>query len=186
MTARTRLICLGAAVAAMSAVTLAQATVTPIPSGNYYEDCPTGVDPDGVALQGDNADDVITGTPNKDLLKGGGGDDTISGLGDDDCLFGQDEKDDITGAGGDDLVKGNKGADTIAGDADDDTVKGSKGPDEVVGGSGKDTLAGGKADDLIKAADGEKDKINCGPQFDTAKVDPIDKVNRNCEKVQVQ
>jgi len=32
-----------------------------------------------VALQGDDADDVIIGTPDRDLIRGGGGNDRIRG-----------------------------------------------------------------------------------------------------------
>src|SRR5687767_182639 len=81
-------------------VAIATAAVTPIAPGDYNEGCSPQ---DGLALQGDGADDTMIGTPQSDLLRGGGGEDTISGLGDDDCLLGQDDPDDIEGDEGEDL-----------------------------------------------------------------------------------
>jgi hypothetical protein len=43
---------------------------------------------------------------------------------------------------------------------------------------------GGK--DKMKAADGFKDKVNCGGGKDKATVDAIDKVSKNCETVKVK
>ena len=51
------------------------------------------------------------------------------------------------------------------------------------GGKGIDTLKGGPGNDTIKAADGKKDKVDCGPgKKDTAVVDQKDSV-KNCEIV---
>jgi Ca2+-binding RTX toxin-like protein len=57
----------------------AEGEVTPLPPGSAaYYSCPEQID--GAALGGDDADDVLVGTPQSDLLVGGGGNDTISGL----------------------------------------------------------------------------------------------------------
>src|SRR6185503_17628385 len=63
----------------------AEAAVTPIPPTEY----PPGCDPNGLALQGDAANDFIDGTAQRDLLRGGDGKDIIRGFGDSDCLDGQ-------------------------------------------------------------------------------------------------
>ena len=73
-----RMSLLGAAAvvaAGLGVTAVSMAAVTPIPPDDYTA-CPTGP---GVALQGDGADDTITGTDDRDLLKGGGGNDTITG-----------------------------------------------------------------------------------------------------------
>ena len=151
---------------ALVVAAVANAAVTPLPADPndpYYQElCPQGVD--GVALQGDDANDQIVGTERNDLLLGGGGDDRIDGLGGDDCLDGEDGKDKVFGGTGDDLIDGANGHDRLRGGADADLIR------------------GGVGDDDIRAANGAKDHIDCGPGDDTATVDNKDKV-RHCETV---
>src|SRR6478752_7353343 len=73
------------AIAMVFSAATAYAAVTPIPPADY----PPGCDPDGLALQGDAANDSMDGTPQRDLLRGGDGIDEIRGFGDSDCLAGQ-------------------------------------------------------------------------------------------------
>ena len=49
---------------------------------------------------------------------------------------------------------------------------------------GEDKTKGLKATklDLIRAIDGARDKVDCGPGVDRAKVDGIDRI-KNCEKL---
>ena len=62
------------------------------------------------------------------------------------------------------------------------TLTGSAGPDVMTqaGASAGDVLNGGPGDDTIDALDGEADTVDCGSDFDSAKVDPIDHLV-NCE-----
>ena len=65
-----------------------------------------------------------------------------------------------------------------------DGVYGGVGDDgELVGGGGTDDISGGWGDDLIRSRDGVEDFVSCGPNEDTAFVDPEDKVAPGCEHV---
>jgi Tol biopolymer transport system component len=100
----------------------------------------------------------IVGTSGPDYLAGGGWDDTILGLG---------------------------GNDTLLGGAGDDRIYGGAGNDVITGGAGADTIFGGPGSDTIYAADGERDVIDCGDGRDRVVADSFDKVNKNCEVVQI-
>ena len=66
-------------------------------------------------ITGTDGDDVLTGTPRRDVICGLGGDDTIAGLDGRDRLFGGGGADTITGGAGRDVLKGGRGADTLDG-----------------------------------------------------------------------
>ena len=97
----------------------------------------------------------IVGTPGNDYLPGGGFDDVIYGMG---------------------------GNDTLLGGAGDDRIYGGDGNDIITGGPGADQLYGGPGSDTIYAADGERDRVDCGPGKDRAVVDSADKTV-GCEVV---
>lgn len=80
----------------------------------------------------------------------------------------------VFGGGGDDRIRGHVGRDTFDGEGGDDTITLFKGNDKAFGGSGKD---------LIRAANGDRDKVRCGPGRDKAIVDPRDDVS-GCETVE--
>ena len=42
---------------------------------------------------------------------------------------------------------------------------------------------GGRGDDYIRAVDGSKDDISCGPGSDRARANPGDNVQEGCEKI---
>ena len=155
-------------------------------------------------------DETLSGTPETDLMIGGAANDTLNGLAATDCVFGGDGDDTANGDEGADLVTGDAGNDTATGGAGKDNVdggdgkdrlkgkggkdkvKGGDGKDKVAGGAGKDRIKGGNAKDEIKGNGGKDkinsidrtaDKVNCGGGKDTAKVDSIDRVSRNCEVV---
>jgi Ca2+-binding RTX toxin-like protein len=88
----------------------------------------------------------------------------------------------LAGGGHDDVILGNGGNDTILGGAGDDRIDGGPGNDIITGGSGADRLLGGSGSDTIRAADGERDVVDCGDGRDRAVVDAFDKVT-NCEVV---
>src|SRR6476646_5004969 len=118
MTKRLSILAFAGALGLLAAASLATAHVTPIPNGPppYYPEASCqGQPPDGVALQGDNANDTINGTNQRDLLRGGGGNDTLNGQGANDCLYGQRGKDRASGGNGDDEIFGNGGRDIVNG-----------------------------------------------------------------------
>ena len=89
----------------------------------------------------------------------------------------------LAGGGHDDVILGNGGNDTLLGGAGDDRINGGAGNDIINGGSGADRLLGGAGSDTIKAADGERDVVDCGAGQDRAVVDSFDKTT-NCEVVE--
>ena len=140
----------------------------PPPPTDYYQNDCSGFDITGISVQGDNNNNVITGTPNNDLLRGGGGDDNISGLPGDDCINGQPGNDVMTGAEGNDTILGEDGNDNADGGPDNDTMTmgneadtavGGTGNDSITGDSGADTLNGNDDNDLLKGF-GDNDKIS--------------------------
>jgi hypothetical protein len=89
----------------------------------------------------------------------------------------------LAGGGHDDVILGNGGNDTLLGGAGDDRINGGAGNDIINGGSGADSLVGGPGSDTIKAADGERDVVDCGRGRDRAVVDSFDKTT-DCEVVE--
>jgi len=121
------------------------------------------------------------------MLLGGGGvalAATIDGTSGPDDLVGTDRADTIHGGGGMDYVSGLLASDLLYGGAGNDTVLGREGNDTIYGNPGSDTLFGNLGKDTINSVgDREEDVVNCGPGNDTAYVDEIDRVNKNCETV---
>ena len=76
-------------------------------------------------------------------------------------------------------------ADLLYAGAGNDTVVGREGNDRIYGNTGSDTLFGNESNDTINSAgDGVKDVVKCGiGKNDTAYVDEIDWVKKNCENV---
>jgi Ca2+-binding RTX toxin-like protein len=63
-------------------------------------------------------------------------------------------------------------------------VLGREGNDSIYGNPGSDTLFGNLGKDTINSfGDRGEDVVNCGAGDDTAFVDRIDRVNKNCETV---
>lgn len=86
----------------------------------------------------------------------------------------------LFGERGDDRLLGHAGPDRLEGGIGSDLARGFTGPDKIVGGPGQDRLEGRADRDEIDAADGAKDTVRCGPDEDTALVDPVDRVS-GCE-----
>jgi hypothetical protein len=89
-------------------------------------------------------------------------------------------------------IKGNDRPNTLAGTPDADTIYGYGGADRIHAWGGGDTLRlgggsdkghGGRGDDYIRAVDGSKDDISCGPGSDRTRANPGDNVAGDCEKV---
>ncbi len=91
-----------------------------------------------------------------------------------------------------DSIKGNDRSNNLVGTPDSDTIYGYGGADRIHAwggndtlrlGTGKDYSEGGRGDDRIRAVDGSKDDIYCGPGSDRTRANPGDKVAGGCEKV---
>jgi len=108
---------------------------------------------------------------------------TITGTNGPDRLVGTPNKDRISGLGGADYLAGRQSADEIYGNRGRDEVRAGNGRDRVFGGRDPDQLYGGGGNDTMNAKDGYEDAVNCGLGTDTAYVDRIDRVNRDCENV---
>jgi hypothetical protein len=63
----------------------------------------------------------------------------------------------------------------VVGTREDDRIRGTDDPDRIIGRDGDDRLT--------SRGDDEADAVRCGPGNDVARVDRIDRVARNCEKV---
>jgi Ca2+-binding RTX toxin-like protein len=113
---------------------------------------------------GTGRNDRLNGTRAGDRLFGLGGNDVLNGLAGADCLL------------------GGRGNDRLSGGSANDVLSGDAGNDRLTGGRGKNTYRGGSGRDTIRAANRVREKIDCGPGRDTARVDRKDKVRR-CERV---
>ena len=130
----------------------------------------------GDRIKGKAGDDLICGGRGKDRLRGGRGRDEA---------WGSKGRDRIGGGHGKDKITGGRGKDRLRGGRDGDMARGGERRDKISGGRGKDRLRGGTGGDRIWAVDGVKDRISCGRGDDTVKIDPSDRVSRNCESVTV-
>lgn len=144
---------------------------------------------------GIGGDDCLYGQVGNDKVEGGPGDDNANGDRDDDIVRGDGGSDSVRGQNGNDRVYGGPGDDArVTGGAGDDYVSGGEGTDFVKGDGGNDViLLGGDSDfvhagggaDVINAADHDADNIICGTGKDVANVDPEDKVDKDCNTVNV-
>jgi hypothetical protein len=89
-------------------------------------------------------------------------------------------------------IKGNDKPNTLAGTPDADTIYGYGGADRIDAWGGDDTLRlgegsdegrAGHGDDYVRAVDGSKDDIYCGPGADRTTANPGDNVAGGCEKI---
>jgi dienelactone hydrolase len=124
----------------------------------------------------------------------GGGDCVLSQLGTDakdtaetlppsgagDAIRGRGGDDSLRGGDGNDCLYGNAGSDKLAGDAGKDRLKGGKDDDRLSGGAGRDVIGGGPGADTIRARDGARDRIRCGPGKDEVIADRKDKLGAGC------
>ena len=124
---------------------------------------------DVMAIGGGHGDDTMKGTGARNVFGGGPGNDVLDGAGGDDHLVGAAGNDQLTGGDGQDLLGGEDG---------DDTLDGGSGVDRYYGDSVSACIAyscpSGRDD--IRARDGEREEINCGPGTDTTELDPFDVV----------
>lgn len=136
--------------------------------------------------------DRISGWSRHDLICGLLGSDVLFGLGGDDVLYGDAcpagshrtaSAAKRSSRGGNDKLHGGRGADRLYGGPGKDLLDGGPGNDLLVGGKGRDVFKGGPGNDRIRAADGTRERIDCGRGGkDHARVDRRDRV-RGCEHV---
>jgi Ca2+-binding RTX toxin-like protein len=147
-------------------------------------------------LVGDAQANVLAGLNGRDTIDGGLGDDTISGgRGRDvadyssrttgvDASVGRgggegSETDRFSGIEG---IRGGSGDDNLTGRKKKrDHLVGGPGADTLRGKTGKDRLFGNAGRDRLDAADGQKDRANCGSGRDQFWADDKDKL-RGCER----
>ena len=79
-------------------------------------------------------------------------------------------------------IVGRPGADRLRGTRKADVIVAGPGNDVVNGGPGNDVAYGGPGNDTIFSRDGDRDTLDCGPGYDTAIVDTIERT-RHCEIV---
>jgi Domain of unknown function DUF11/RTX calcium-binding nonapeptide repeat (4 copies) len=88
----------------------------------------------------------------------------------------------LTGTAVGDTLYGLDGNDVLLGLGGNDVLFGGRGDDLLVGGPGRDRLYGGPGSDTLRARDGVRDVVDCGPGRDTATVDRIDRLS-GCERI---
>jgi Ca2+-binding RTX toxin-like protein len=146
--------------------------------------CPGG----GLDCSGTNGDDRIKGTDGDEFIYGLGGSDTIDGNGGSDVLVGDDNVD--RSMDGNDKLDGGPGDDGLHGYGGSDTFVGGSGADIIDAGDGEsqgsqNTVRAGSGDDDVYSVNGVPDSIDCGTgseiRGDSAVVDGLDKVAKNCE-----
>jgi Ca2+-binding RTX toxin-like protein len=144
--------------------------------------CP---DPAAPAINGSDGGDVLTGTAGSDRIFRFDGDDEITGAAGDDCVLGGHGLDLIQGALGNDLLRGEEGPDDVSGGHGDDLLRGGSGVDWLPGGLGADRIEGRddiEGDDVINAANGVRERADCGAGRDRVRADREDRL-RDCERV---
>ncbi|HEX2129693.1 MAG TPA: hypothetical protein VHF58_10805 [Solirubrobacterales bacterium] len=94
------------------------------------------------SIVGTRGNDVLVGTPRRDVIAARGGNDVVRGL---------DRRDIVCGGGGRDTLKGNAGNDKLKGGRGRDTLRGGRGSDKLSGGGGNDRCFGGRGDDVEKS-----------------------------------
>ena len=126
-----------------------------------------------------------------DRLHGGDGNDKLYGAGGRDRLFGGPGNDLLSGGGGSDILNGEAGRDRLSGgrrndrlsgDSGNDRLSGDSGKDLLHGGRGRDRIWGGSGNDRIRARDGRRDAVSCGPGRDRVRADKQDRL-RGCEVI---
>jgi hypothetical protein len=82
------------------------------------------------------------------------------------------------------LISGDSGDDRIFAGPSGDTIYGKNGDDYLDGRSGHDTISGGEGDDIIVSNDDISDVVKCGPGTDRVEGDHLDKIAKDCERVE--
>ena len=131
-----------------------------------------GAEPDDPLRPGGCANELL-GSAGPDVLDGEAGGDLILALG---------GADRVRGRGGHDCLHGGSGRDRLFGEAGYDRLTGGGGADLLDGGPGRNAFDAGRGDDRIRARNGLRERVRCGPGDDTALADRSDRL-RGCEHV---
>ncbi|HEX8206682.1 MAG TPA: calcium-binding protein [Solirubrobacteraceae bacterium] len=147
-------------------------------------------------LVGTDRAERLEGTAGPEHVAAYDGDDEVLAFGGDDCVALGLGDDHVHLGPGDDEASGGTGWDTISGGPGNDVLVPGLGPDQADGGDGDDlirdergdaaadVLTGGEGHDVIRSVDFAADRVECGPGYDVAIVDPRDAVS-DCERVEV-
>lgn len=131
---------------------------------------------EGSLFSGDDGDDRLKGSAERDLFCSFDGDDRVGGGGGHDTVWADE---------GDDLVRGGGGADYLQGDGTGDHYgPRPEGNDVLYGGYGRDFVNGGPGDDVLRGGPG-RDRIRGGSGHDVCYVRRRDRV-RDCEVVRTR
>jgi Ca2+-binding RTX toxin-like protein len=145
--------------------------------------CPSGTTEASYCFAGGTGNDVVAGGTGDDIIEGSGGRDRLSGQAGDDRLRGEQGNDRAAGGSGRDILTGHTGRDLLSGGSGDDDLNGSSGNDSLTGDEGEDAVDGGSGNDMIRARDGQRDRIRCGSGRDRVSADRDDRVHTDCEHV---
>jgi serralysin len=100
-------------------------------------------------INGTDGNDVLSGTPQSDLVGLKAGNDFFLAGGGNDFVLGGTGNDAIRGDSGNDELLGESGNDFLVGGSGNDKLNGGAGSDTIDGGSGVDTLTGGAGVDVF-------------------------------------
>ncbi len=110
-----------------------------------------------IPISGNDYDNYIVGTNQKDVICARGGNDIVMAMGEDDIVY---------SGSGDDTVYGNDGSNQIFGQDGDDNIVGGQSNDLIVGGKGNDHIVGAFGDDILRGDQGA-DYFECSEGTDT-------------------
>ena len=116
-------------------------------------------------------EDVIEGTPGKDIFQGSDSAENYSALAGSDRVYGNGGDDTIDGGEGNDIIYGGKDDDLLNGGLGGDRLYGDDGNDQLLGQDGNDILYGGAGDDILNGGPGN-DRYNGGAGTDTLIIAP--------------
>ena len=116
-------------------------------------------------ILGTDGDDVIVGTPERDVIIAFAGNDVIRGKGGSDVICAGSGDDRVFGGGGHDAIFGGRGDDRISGNRSGDLLHGGAGDDKVIGRAGRDILMGGLGNDIL-LGNAHADVLRGGPGAD--------------------
>jgi Ca2+-binding RTX toxin-like protein len=150
-------------------------------------------------IHGLGGNDIINPRGGRDRVFAGAGNDTIAALdGAKDTIdCGSGRRDRVTADRMDTLrgcervtrrtlaIRGNARANRLTGTNGPDTIYGMGGNDTIDPRGGRDSVSGGPGNDTINAADGLRDRVDCGSGRDHVIADPIDFVTR-CERITIR
>jgi Ca2+-binding RTX toxin-like protein len=132
-------------------------------------------------LYGGTQNDTVSGSEGNDLVQGDSGADVLTGGTGRDRLSGRSGNDKLTGGSGADRLSGSSGRDKLSGGLGNDRLSGGSGNDRIAGNQGRNSYSGGSGNDTINAANGKRERVNCGRGRDTARLDRTDRT-RSCER----